>query len=135
MYVYTHIYTYRYGYMCVHVQTYCLDVSIPFCVYLTVSRAFCCPMFISFIHHFFQFLFLLICHFLSSPMYFIVFHLCISKFFSFPSGLPWQFRMPWQSATATASSARRFEHASKFRRACLSVMAWSLTHEERKSVT
>ena len=28
---------------------------------------------------------------------------------------------------------RRFEHASKFRRACLSVMAWSLTHEERKS--
>lgn len=35
---------------------------------------------------------------------------------------------------SVVDALRRFEHASKFRRACLSVMAWSLTHEERKSV-
>jgi len=29
---------------------------------------------------------------------------------------------------------QKFERTSKFRRACLSAMAWSLTHEERKSV-
>merc|ERR1719162_2810333 len=32
------------------------------------------------------------------------------------------------------NSLREFEKASKFRRACLSMMAWSLTNEERAKV-
>mmetsp|Transcript_42569 Transcript_42569/g.97618 ORF Transcript_42569/g.97618 Transcript_42569/m.97618 type:complete len:560 (-) Transcript_42569:272-1951(-) len=36
--------------------------------------------------------------------------------------------------TGVIEALRRFSQASKFRRACLSVMAWSLSHEERKSV-
>ncbi|CAJ1343804.1 unnamed protein product [Effrenium voratum] len=36
--------------------------------------------------------------------------------------------------SSVVDALRRFEHTSKFRRACMSVMAWSLTHEERKSV-
>ena len=105
IYVYTHIYTYRYRYryMCVHVHTYCLDVSIPFCVYLIVSRSFCGPMFISFIHHFFHFFspaylpFLIITH---------VFH-CISSMYIYVFLLSFRTSMaisglPWHSATATA---------------------------------
>lgn len=45
-------------------------------------------------------------------------------------------RMPLGTAKMDRSvveALRRFEHASKFRRACLRGMAWSLSHEERKS--
>ncbi|CAE7414961.1 CPK3 [Symbiodinium microadriaticum] len=46
-------------------------------------------------------------------------------------------RIPSESCRVDRSvvdALRKFGEASKFRRACMSLMAWSLTHEERKSV-
>eukprot|EP00439_Symbiodinium_sp_Y106_P013816 s3754_g1.t6 len=45
-------------------------------------------------------------------------------------------RIPSESRVdrSVVDALRKFEQASKFRRACMSLMAWSLTHEERKSV-
>lgn len=92
----------------------------------------CCPMLISFIHHFFPMIpfSLLAAHFLSSPMYFIYFSFSFRTSMAISAVCHGCYRN-----SGHCGHGRRFEHASKFRRACLSVMAWSLTHEERKSVT
>ena len=126
IYIYSnveHIYIYIYKnvlYWCIN-SISCLFNSPP-----------CCLMLISFIHHFFPMIpfSLLAAHFLSSPMYFIYFSFSFRTSMAISAVCHGCYRN-----SGHCGHGRRFEHASKFRRACLSVMAWSLTHEERKSVT